>query len=152
MLRRSITNGRRRRRLTRVRSRARKAFHSVTRINASAPSIASYGSVQYSSSGISFFASAIPSGSKARTVAPAWDKAGRNARLGLSRMSSVFGLKVTERRQGQARDAAAAGRDDPLGHAALARLAGDILNNGADRLAAYLISSAVSIAVKTTGV
>src|SRR5205807_1068207 len=41
-----------------------------------------------------FFASAMPSGSKARTVAPASDKAGRNARLGLSRISSVFGLKV----------------------------------------------------------
>src|SRR5437764_1099128 len=36
----------------------------------------------------------MPSGSKARTVAPASDKAGRNARLGLSRISSVFGLKV----------------------------------------------------------
>ena len=42
----------------------------------------------------SFLASVMPSGSKARTVAPALRKAGTMARLGLSRMSSVFGLKV----------------------------------------------------------
>src|SRR5262249_33891412 len=36
----------------------------------------------------------MPSGSKARTFAPAARRGGRIARLGLSRMSSVFGLKV----------------------------------------------------------
>src|SRR5260221_13064785 len=37
----------------------------------------------------------MPSGSKARIVAPASRNAGRNARLGLSRISSVLGLKVS---------------------------------------------------------
>src|SRR5260221_301949 len=45
-------------------------------------------------SGIALRASAMPSGSKARMVAPAACSAGRMARLGLSRMSSVLGLKV----------------------------------------------------------
>src|SRR5580700_5160112 len=45
--------------------------------------------------GISLFASAMPSGSKARTLAPAAASAGRIDRLGLSRMSSVLGLKVS---------------------------------------------------------
>ena len=39
----------------------------------------------------------MPSGSKARTVAPSAWSAGTITRLGLSRMSSVFGLKVTPR-------------------------------------------------------
>src|SRR3546814_7536266 len=36
----------------------------------------------------------MPTGSKARTVAPAFCSPGTISRLGLSRMSSVFGLKV----------------------------------------------------------
>ena len=45
-------------------------------------------------SGRCFSASAMPSGSNAFTRAPACISAGTTTRLGASRMSSVFGLKV----------------------------------------------------------
>ncbi len=75
-------------------------------------------------SGISLRASAMPCGSYARTRgarAPA--SAGTITRLGASRMSSVFGLKVrpsTAMRLALQR--AAAGGDDLVGHRALARV------------------------------
>ena len=67
---------------------------------------------------VTFFASSMPSGSKARTLAPAACRAGTISKLGLSRMSSVFGLAAAE---AVVLPAAVAGlADDPACHRLLA--------------------------------
>ena len=74
---------------------ARNWFHSVNRTTKSAFCAALYGSSIQTPPGSRASPSCLPCGSHRRTFAPAPIMAGTKVKLGASRMSSVFGLKVT---------------------------------------------------------